>query len=72
MYGEENPAQYWQRFENSWQWRKAQFDKGLIEVTVTDTEPDDASAPGEDCLEIPEASDKFNNYSVLTGWGANS
>ncbi|RLA58246.1 MAG: hypothetical protein DRR04_11360 [Gammaproteobacteria bacterium] len=70
--GEENPAQYWQRFENSWQWRKAQFDKGLIEVTVTDTEPDDASAPGEDCLEIPEASDKFNNYSVLTGWGANS
>jgi len=70
--GEENTAQYWQRFENSWHWRKAQFDKGLIEVTVTDTEPDEASTPPEGCLEIPEASDKFDNYSVLTGWGANS
>jgi RecB family exonuclease len=70
--GEENSAQYWQRFENSWHWRKTQFDKGLIEVTVTDTEPDDASTPDEGCLEIPEASDKFNDYKVLTGWGANS
>jgi hypothetical protein len=70
--GEENPAQYWQRFENSWHWRNAQFDKGLVEVTVTDTEPDANSAPGEDGLEIPKESDKFNDYKVLTGWGANA
>jgi len=70
--GEENPAQYWQRFENSWHWRKAQFDKGMVEVTVTDTEPDEHSEPGEDGLEMPEASDTFNDYKVLTGWGANA
>ena len=70
--GEENAAQYWQRFEQSWRWRKAQFDKGLVEVTVADTEPDDASVPDENCLAIPEASDLFNDYAVLTGWGSNS
>jgi ATP-dependent helicase/nuclease subunit B len=70
--GEENTAQYWQRFEQSWRWRKAQFDKGQVEVTVADTEADDASTPAEGCLDIPEASDMFNDYAVLTGWGANS
>ena len=70
--GEENPAQYWQRFEQSWHWRKEQFDQGLVEVTVADTEPTDDSASPEDGLEIPQASDTFNDYKVLTGWGANA
>ena len=67
--GEENAAQYWERFEESWRWRKAQFDSGLVEVTVKGTEPSDDSVPGEDCLSIPSASDMFNDYRVLTGWG---
>ena len=70
--GEENAAQYWQRFEQSWRWRKAQFDQGLVEVTVTDTEPTADSTPDEDGLPMPEASDSFNDYRVLTGWGANA
>jgi RecB family exonuclease len=70
--GEENAAQYWHRFEQSWHWRKDQFDQGLVEVTVADTEPTDDSAPPEDGLEIPEASDTFNDYKVLTGWGVNA
>lgn len=70
--GEETTARYWQRFENSWLWRKAQLDKGLVEVTIADTKPTEDSAPGEDCLAIPEASDSFNDYSVLTGWGENA
>jgi len=70
--GEENAAQYWQRFEHSWRWRKAQFDRGLVEVTVAGTEPTADSAPDDDCLEIPEASDSFNDYRVLTGWGQNA
>lgn len=69
---DENSAQYWQRFEQSWKWRKAQFDQGLVEVTVADTEPTDESAPTEGCLEIPKASDTFNDYKVLTGWGRNA
>ncbi len=44
--GEENAAQYWQRFEQTWRWRKAQFDQGLVEVTVTDTEPTDGIPAG--------------------------
>jgi hypothetical protein len=70
--GEENTAQFWQRFEQSWRWRKSQFDKGAVEITVADTEPTGDSIPDEDCLAIPEASDMFNDYAVLTGWGVNS
>ncbi len=69
---EENAAQYWQRFEQTWQWRKQQFDRGLVEVTVADTEPTADSVPDDDCLEMPEASDAFNDYSALTGWGSNA
>ncbi|MEP6389211.1 MAG: PD-(D/E)XK nuclease family protein [Halioglobus sp.] len=70
--GEENTAQYWHRFEQSWHWRKEQFDQGLVEVTVAETEPTADSAPQEDALEKPEASDTFNDYKVLTGWGTNA
>jgi RecB family exonuclease len=70
--GEESAAQYWQRFEQTWRWRRAQFDRGLVEVTVTDTEPTAESLPGDDGLPMPEASDSFNDYRVLTGWGANA
>ena len=68
----ENPAQYWERFQHSWRWRKKQFDKGLIEITVTGTEPTDDSDPGESGLPMPEASDAFNDYRVLTGWEADA
>ena len=65
-------AQYWLRLEQTWRWRKAQFDRGLVEVTVSETEMTADSTPGDDCLPIPEASDSFNDYHVLTGWGAHS
>ncbi|MCB1704570.1 MAG: PD-(D/E)XK nuclease family protein [Halioglobus sp.] len=69
---EEDTARYWQRVENSWRWRRSQFERGLVEVTVSDTEPTEQSEPGPDCLELPEASDHFNEYSALTGWGENA
>tara|TARA_R110002072_G_scaffold23437_3_gene81118 strand:+ start:2774 stop:5473 length:2700 start_codon:yes stop_codon:yes gene_type:complete len=69
---EEDTAQYWQRVEHSWQWRRSQFERGLIEVTVSGTEPTKDSLAAENCLAIPEASDRFNEYSVLTGWGENA
>jgi ATP-dependent helicase/nuclease subunit B len=69
--GAENAAQYWRRFEHCWRWRKAQFDRGLVEVTVSDTEPDANSDPGDEGLPIPAASDNFSDYRVLTGWGRN-
>jgi len=64
----ESPEQYWRRCEFTWQWRRAQLEQGLVEVTVTGTEPDDGSQPGERGLLLPDASDAFNDYAVLTGW----
>jgi ATP-dependent helicase/nuclease subunit B len=66
---QEDWSQYWHRFENTWQWRKAQFDKGLIEVTISGTEPTADPLPEEEGLAIPDASDSFNDYEFLTGWG---
>ena len=65
----ENHAMIWQKMEKTWKWRRQQIDKGLIEVTVTGTESDEGSDAGEDALLIPETSDSFNDYWVLTGWG---
>lgn len=69
--GDESPEQYWQRFEQSWHWRKSQFDRGLVEITVTGTEATSDSSPGNDGLPMPTASDNFNEYSVITGWNPN-
>ncbi|MEA3413720.1 MAG: PD-(D/E)XK nuclease family protein [Pseudomonadota bacterium] len=65
---QENPARFWQRFEHTWRWRKSQFNQGLVEVTIAGTEPTADSQPGEEGLLLPDASDSFNDYRVLTGW----
>ena len=65
----ENHAVIWQKMEKTWKWRRQQIGQGLIEVTVTGTESDEDSDAGEDALIIPEKSDSFNDYRVLTGWG---
>ena len=65
----ENHAVIWQKMEKTWKWRRQQIDQGLIEVTVTGTKSDKNSDAGEDALIIPEKSDRFNDYRVLTGWG---
>ncbi|MDO8863331.1 PD-(D/E)XK nuclease family protein [Haliea sp. E1-2-M8] len=67
-----SPADYWHRFEHTWHWRRAQFDRGLVEVTVAGTEPDAGSSPGEDGLPIPDTSDSFSDYRALTGWDDNA
>ena len=68
----ESAIAYWQRVEESWRWRRAQIKQGRIEVTITDTEPSDDSEPPASGLDLPEASDGFNDYHVLTGWDANA
>lgn len=68
----ESLLEFWQRAEKTWKWRREQLDQGLIEVTVTDTEPNTDSAAGEHGLLMPETFDKFDDYTVLTGWSAES
>jgi RecB family exonuclease len=65
----ESVLQFWQRVEATWKWRRAQLDRGLIEVSVTDTEPDEGSDPGDAGLPLPPTDDKYDIYMTLTGWG---
>jgi hypothetical protein len=66
--GETTPD-LWRRFEATWRWRRRQMDAGLVEVTVTGTEPDAASVPPEDGMPIEDVNDRFSEFGVLTGWG---
>ena len=65
---DDNQAVIWQKMKETWQWRRNQLDRGLIEVSVTGTEVVTDLQPSEEGLDIPETSDRFNDYKVLTGW----
>lgn len=65
---EENVAEFWQRFIHTWKWRREQIEEGLIEVTTSNTELTDDSIPPEEGMVIPESSDTYNDFAVLTGW----
>jgi RecB family exonuclease len=65
---DESHLEFWQRVVATWEWRRQQIERGLIEVPISDTEPDDDSTPGEQGLEMPEIFDRFDDYGVLTGW----
>lgn len=67
--GEDVPH-LWQRFEATWRWRRDQLDRGLVEVTVAGTEPTADSSPPESGMALETENDRFNDYAVLTGWGA--
>ena len=62
------PDQYWENIETLWKHRRAQFDKGLIEVPVEGTVPTERSLPDGIALDIPEINDAFSDYTALTGW----
>lgn len=64
----ESYLEFWQRVVATWKWRRQQIDRGLIEVPITDTEPDDNSTPEGRGLEMPDTFDRFDDYTVLTGW----
>ncbi len=66
----ESVAAYWQRIEQTWKWRRSQMDSGKIEVTIRDTEADEDSQPGEKGVEVPDSSDRYNDFTALTGWRA--
>jgi hypothetical protein len=65
----ETTQDLWRRFEATWKWRRAQLDKGLVEVTVEGTEPDGDSDPPENGLVFQDVYNRFNDYPVFTGWG---
>jgi len=56
----------WEEFQQVWDWRKAQFATGLIEVTTGDTEPD--RTPPLEHWKVPDGADAYNDFDALTGW----
>lgn len=58
----------WGAVEATWAWRRGQLDRGLIEVNVSATEPDEASLPPAGGLGIAAANDDFDDYARLAGW----
>lgn len=63
----ESVAALWQRAEVTHGWRRAQLDRGLVEVPADGTEPDERSRPPEDGLGTPEGPDRFDDFRLLTG-----
>ena len=62
---DEGPAQLWQRFLVSWQWRRQQLDQGQIEVVLD--EASDADPP-DDGLRPEVLNPNYNDYLTLAGW----
>jgi hypothetical protein len=56
----------WREFEQIWHWRRAQLERGLIEVTVAGTEPD--SPPPLEHWSARKGADNYNDFDALTGW----
>lgn len=63
----ESVAELWQRAEVTHGWRRAQLDRGLVEVPADGTEPDERSRTPEDGLASPEGPDRFDDFRLLTG-----
>ncbi len=63
-------AALWEQAKATWRWRRAQIDKGAIELVVDGTEPTDESAPPSDAMLIEPLDARYNPYAYLAGWEA--
>lgn len=64
----ENTAQLWQRFVETWRWRKAQIEAGEIEVALESIEATDESEPPEGAMSLEYLKEDYNDYIALAGW----
>lgn len=65
---DENTAQLWLRFIETWKWRREQLDAGQVELALAEIEETDASAFPENGL-IPQVLyPGYNDYLALAGW----
>jgi hypothetical protein len=64
----ENTAQLWQRFLETWKWRKGQVDAGRFEVALEGIEETEESIPPELALTMEYLNESYNDYHALAGW----
>ena len=70
LQGEGATAALWEQAKATWRWRRAQVDKGAIELVVDGTEATDESAPPSDAMLIEPLDARYNPYTHLAGWEA--
>jgi len=63
----ENLPMLWQRFLRTWAWRRAQIEKGEIEVVLESLDPTDESVAPEDGLIMEILNPNYNEYLALAG-----
>jgi hypothetical protein len=65
---DENTAQLWQRFIETLKWRRAQFNKGMIEVALDGIPETEDSIPPDNALAMEYLNPAYNDYLALAGW----
>ena len=69
QFAEEGSPHLWQRFLQTWRWRREQIDRGEIEVVL---QAHDDDLPPEDALSAEVLNPSYNEFLALAGWGAKS
>jgi hypothetical protein len=65
---EENTAELWLRFVETWKWRRAQLDAGQVEVALEGVEETGESTFPEAGLTAQLLNENYNDYLALAGW----
>jgi hypothetical protein len=65
----ESTPQLWERFQNSWEWRNAQQEAGLIELVLADSDLKDGLTDWPADGLTPEVlNQSYNDHLALAGW----
>jgi RecB family exonuclease len=64
----ETTAHLWQRFIETWKWRRAQLDSGQVELALETIEATDASIFPANGIVAQVLNPDYNDYLALAGW----
>jgi len=65
---DESTAHLWERFIETWKWRKTQIEEGQFEVVMENIEETEESVAPGDALAIEVLNESYNDYLHLAGW----
>ena len=65
---DENAAQVWQRFLETFRWRQAQIAGGRFELALESIEADADSVAPDSGLALEILNERYNDYLALAGW----
>jgi hypothetical protein len=65
----ESTAQLWLRFIETWKWRKAQIESGVIELGLESIPETEESEPPPEAMAMEYLNEAYNDYRALAGWG---